>query len=1123
MKIYSYFKKYATPGAGALLMLAATVGCRDDLDMQFLQSTEYVSFNVDMQTTGIKGETRGSVGRVTFTEEEWRLTPDGTEGECATRAGLTENLSGTARVFAYNYDTSETNTHTEGNKVIKGVDYTFVDNMLTSKEPQKWSNVTKKELEVYAYTPVLDTEIFKINGSGEPTIEYSINQNVSQQVDLILADAAVKDVAANNRKPLNLTFKHALTAVRFKAGFQCTVKSIAIEGIYNRGTYALWDKTGHGNWKRLDTDSPSTDRYEVLFGDAGKEVKEGEYIVTDDNTLILMPQTLPAEAKVVLTLSDRTIEIPINHLVWDSGMMVTYTIYETEAPSYIYFDLAAGNVSITGSTYKGYRFSPDGKETKIEVTGTRKDKEQYYVYQSTPTNRANIWTEDGNGGVATFRRPEYGDVTVAGSGKPWKEYITNNKSVKDVIESWKTASTAAGMVATNNYINVTGNIGTCTITIDNIYSRYEQKNVNRSTSGIGFTPSGYNNHLTIDIAGDNRLGAIHYDNQGNGESYENKNTYNNKMILKGNGSLTLADTNGNNSNYWNAVIGNADNKNNCLGIQIDGGVIFAGSTADEDCTAIGGGGNGAGEVTINGGIVTAVASTTGTAIGGGIGHNSPGGSGFVTITGGTVYAYNFKQKTKNIPVAAIGGAGSLTNVAHDGTTINISGGTIYAESYHGPAIGGGGSSEKLGGNATITITGGDITAATKNINSCAIGGGSSYNKGGSSTGLNGGDAIITISGNPVIRTGSIGGGITGDTKGKIGSAKINISGGTIQAQFLLAKGSATPPSFTMTGGTINGSLADNSSFMRKREDGGAVYMEDGKFTLTDGVIKNCTGVRGGAVYLAGGEFIMSGGTIRDCESTSHGGAIFMNESSVSITGGEISNNLAYGGNGGGVYIIGNDFHMSGTTRIQGNSAINKGNEGGFGGGVYVFSDKKDVTVDLLSGSIIENTSEKKGGGVCVVINSDHKAIVNVGELNGGNVNPEISSNHTLLQGAGLHVQGTRADITIKSGKIKGNKVGAYVPNNDVSNEGGLVSLNGGDVTHNVITFHANYAGADPASTQQNVVTATRSQLIPPVLKRQGYDFEGWSTKKDGTGEIYQSNDIVSIDSDLDLYAKWLPK
>ena len=64
-----------------------------------------------------------------------------------------------------------------------------------------------------------------------------------------------------------------------------------------------------------------------------------------------------------------------------------------------------------------------------------------------------------------------------------------------------------------------------------------------------------------------------------------------------------------------------------------------------------------GVVTINGGTVTAVAHTTGTAIGGGIGFSSAGGPGYVTITGGNIYAYNL-ENPHGIPSAAIGGAGS---------------------------------------------------------------------------------------------------------------------------------------------------------------------------------------------------------------------------------------------------------------------------------------------------------------------------------------------------------------------------------------------------------------------------------------------------------------------------------
>ena len=207
------------------------------------------------------------------------------------------------------------------------------------------------------------------------------------------------------------------------------------------------------------------------------------------------------------------------------------------------------------------------------------------------------------------------------------------------------------MEATDYRIRVKGISGECRLTIDNIYTKYGQgRTQGRTQSGITYwvTGSMTNSSLIINIVGDNRVGGIHYNNR-----WQDSN---NKLIFKGNGALTVASY-GADDNWWNAAIGNSDNYSSCYGIQIDGGIIFAGTKKSENCTAIGGGGNGVGKVTINGGVVTAVAATTGTAIGGGIGFNSTGGIGLVTITGGTVYAYNL-DNGHYIPSSAIGSAGS---------------------------------------------------------------------------------------------------------------------------------------------------------------------------------------------------------------------------------------------------------------------------------------------------------------------------------------------------------------------------------------------------------------------------------------------------------------------------------
>ena len=106
---------------------------------------------------------------------------------------------------------------------------------------------------------------------------------------------------------------------------------------------------------------------------------------------------------------------------------------------------------------------------------------------------------------------------------------------------------------------------------------------------------------------------------------------------------------------------------------------------------------------------------------------------------------------------------------------------------------------------------------------------------------------------------------------------------------------------------------------------------------------------------------MSGGSIEG-NSSYHGGGVYMGgKSEMHMTGGEIKNNIANGGNGGGVCVSGitqsnpvvgwydtNEFTMDGGT-ISGNQANN-------GGGIYVNSDAV-----YLNEGVIENNIAKVAG------------------------------------------------------------------------------------------------------------------------------------------------------------------
>ena len=1132
-------------------MTSVLVGCVKELE-DVTVSSEYISFSPFLAgETKSASSVQSSAGIMGIETEEWMFE------QPQTKASPMLLLSGDANVTAYLYNDTWSSTATSWTSMTNAK-FTFDGALMKGEDKVMWGAVPSQNqrMRVYAYAPYISSSTNAAQVTGVPVLAFSPDADVTKQVDLIGAATDVS-IEESKGKSIALGFRHALTGIKFKAGFPCTVKSIKISGVYASGTYTIG-----GNWT---IDSNIKKDYEISFP-SGMGVSGGDIITSDNQIFMLIPQTLPAGAEVILTYSsegtDKTIKASLEGIEWEPGKMITYTLNEVVKESnYVYFDLAAGNVTI-GNTYTGYIYV-NGEAKK--VYGSHKISNVYYVYQSSTTTDDYDKSHTGYKTVADFENkvkptiPDYDPVTR--NGQLWSEFITNNNDVNSVITAWYVGmdetsidkrADLKGRTATGNRITVTAAANSSfNLVIDDIYSTYQTQSQSRQDGGITFSPAKTQNCvLTVNLIGDNRVGNIYYYNHPNNfvssadinnysrQDYITKNTSNGtKIVFEGTGSLTVADViekkgkaaglptsepEGFFGNYYCAAIGGNDDgtREQSSGIEFNSGIVFAGTTVAENCSAIGGGGNGFGEVTINGGIVTAVAATTGTALGGGIGYSSHGGEGRVNINGGTVYAYNLDNK-RGIPSSAIGGAGSSESVGTWGT-VNITGGYVYAYSALGTAIGGGSSRNKTGGNAVVTITGGEVIAISNS--GAGIGGGTACT-GGKTSGLNGGTASIIISGNPIIRTGSIGGGGTKSPGGKIGSADISISGGDIQAQFVMAAGAKSTPSFTMTGGTIRDSDAtDNSEYIHLQKNGGAVYLEDGTFNMSGGTIRDCAGEYGGAVYIKKGaesteapSFNMSGGEIylckaemdggavyledgyvtisgstakiRSCESNYSGGAICIRKTGeynpsftmsggnlldnyagveggavhleggeVTVSGGNINGNVVLNGNGGGISINSGGFTMSGDPLISANSAlIQDANQKGLGtgGGVYITSATGEVAVNLLSGSITGNSSAKNGGGIGVDVSKENtSAIVTVG-YNDSEKGPVVTGNITLQQGGGLYVNGARANIEVNAGKIKDNTTVGYVDNPDIMNETGMVTLNGGDVESVNVIYKGN--------------------------------------------------------------------
>ncbi|GEM_PF-1958600 len=223
---------------------------------------------------------------------------------------------------------------------------------------------------------------------------------------------------------------------------------------------------------------------------------------------------------------------------------------------------------------------------------------------------------------------------------------------------------------------------------------------------------------------------------------------------------------------------------------IDGDITA--ETIDSSYSAGIGGGydRGIDSITIEGGTIVATGHD-GAGIGGGRIQTSPSSSdgGTINISGGDITATSMGG-------AGIGGGLLLYTTYVMPTTINITGGTIDASSYSGAGIG--------SNEGVINISGGTIVAESTYYGA-GIGGG--YLRGSGTINISGG--IITATGAPTHGGAGIGSGCNQSDSSIIAGGIINISGGVITAsggEYAAGIGSSYSTStgtITITGGTIN--------------------------------------------------------------------------------------------------------------------------------------------------------------------------------------------------------------------------------------------------------------------------------------------------------------------------------
>lgn len=179
-------------------------------------------------------------------------------------------------------------------------------------------------LTFYAWAPA-DAGIISPSSPESTTLEYTVPTTVTDQKDVVVA--TTEEIAGNANTTQPLAFRHICTAVKFKVGDQMqagTIKKITISGVHNSGAYDMasdsWQLGSNTTGFSIEQD------IEMTGNESGSMITDGE------NTFMMLPQELPAGAKVEIIFhdsqagTDRTFSASIGGMTWPQGKTVTYTL-----------------------------------------------------------------------------------------------------------------------------------------------------------------------------------------------------------------------------------------------------------------------------------------------------------------------------------------------------------------------------------------------------------------------------------------------------------------------------------------------------------------------------------------------------------------------------------------------------------------------------------------------------------------------------------------------------------------------------------------------------------------------------------------------------------------------------
>ena len=277
----------------------------------------------------------------------------------------------------------------------------------------------------YAVYPKPDNNKIKLSPeshTGTPYVDFEVEPNVTDQKDLMTACSGnvhtdIGTMSATAPRT-DLTFRHALTAVRFKVGenlsYSKHITKVEIVGAKSKGKYTLpTDKNHTGSWDATSLSAPATftlDGVSVSTSEAVNNIIVGK--PGDNYVFYMIPQTLTGVQVKVYFDNAPTPAITANLAgTWKPGTTKTYALSQNTSSWQYELTVtppapAEYNANATGN-YKieSYREDPVSHTKQAvpwEVVGYDTNGDgTFSMTEPLPSWFTSLTTTSGNGSITT--------------------------------------------------------------------------------------------------------------------------------------------------------------------------------------------------------------------------------------------------------------------------------------------------------------------------------------------------------------------------------------------------------------------------------------------------------------------------------------------------------------------------------------------------------------------------------------------------------------------------------------------------------------------------------------------------------------------------------------------------